>query len=455
MPRQAARLVLGRSARASPTTAATTPFAPLHCFSTTPRRFDDGSNNDGSNNDGNNNDGSGNSNFTRAVRTNAAASALSKLNTSAFSGNLAQVGGRPVLDLKRLPPKAERPPAQLNRSGDTTASTFARFAPAPGSAAQDSGAGGRDSSYGRGGYRGGSFAGRGGGARGTFRRGGRRGRSSRDRGGRTGAGRKGAEGEEDEEDDEEKQLDSAEKEAENARRFGEELIKRPEGGFGNRIDRYMENERIHGPETEYNPSTTLESLIQWAPAVATNNALGQVAMAARSMRIVGGGRQFHEREQTFDNVDEVRWRSVGKPIFYSRVEQKEAALKMLNPERRERRVQEAIDEFVWKLQQQHGENYSAFAEDYDALGEREIRRRAEEKVDASFQKLVNDKSLKMTKNKTTREAIAKFVLRGDHPDVEIAEDIYSKAARYHAQTPTYTPTDGEKFDAKLKDLVRS
>lgn len=220
----------------------------------------------------------------------------------------------------------------------------------------------------------------------------------------------------------------------------------------------MEDVRLHGPERKYTPSTTLESLVQWGPAVATNNALGQSAMAIRSMRLIGGGRRFGEHEQTFDINDEIRWRSKNQPIFYSSVEQKAAALKMLNPEKREREVQNTMDRIVKSLQEKHGKNYTAFAEEYDKLGEKKIRSMAEELADANFAKLVNDSKFKSTKTNTTREAIAKFVLKGDHPEIKFAEDTegtLGKAARYHAQTPTYRPADGAKFDEKLKQLVRS
>lgn len=221
------------------------------------------------------------------------------------------------------------------------------------------------------------------------------------------------------------------------------------------IEEYRQELQVHGPERRYTPSTTLESLVQWGPAVATNNALGQSAMAIRNMRLMGGGRRFHENEQSFDIVDESRWRSMSKPIFYSRVEQKTAALKMLEPEKREREVQKTIDRIVKSLQRTHGKNWSAFAEAYDKLGEAKIRSMAEEEVDANFAKHVNDFKMVSTKNKTTREAIAKFVLKGDHPEVKYAEDTHGKAARYHAHTPTYRPADGAKFDEKLKQLVKS
>lgn len=226
-------------------------------------------------------------------------------------------------------------------------------------------------------------------------------------------------------------------------------------GLGDEIDQYIEERRTHGPERKYTPSTTLESLVQWGPAVATNNALGQSAMAIRNMRLMAGGRRFHENEQSFDILDEARWRSMNKPILYSRVEQKAAALRMLAPEKREREVQKTIDRIVKSMQTTHGKNWTAFAEAYDKLGEEKIRSMAEEEVDANFAKHVDDFEMVATKNKTTIEAIAKFVLRGDHPEVKYVEDTHGKVARYHAQTPTYRPADGVKFDEKLRQLVKS
>lgn len=186
------------------------------------------------------------------------------------------------------------------------------------------------------------------------------------------------------------------------------------------IKNYQEVERIHGPERPFVPSVALESLVHWSPAVATSNAFGQAGTAARSIRILGGGRQFHDFEQSFDVVDEVRWRNAGKPIFYSRMEQKEAAVKMLAPKKREKVVQKHIDNFVKQLQKKHGKNFGAFAKEYDELGEAEIKRRAEEKCDASLLRAVNQ-SAYPSRQATTKEAIAKFVLMGDHPEVKIAE----------------------------------
>lgn len=240
-----------------------------------------------------------------------------------------------------------------------------------------------------------------------------------------------------------------------SRTIAEALLHSNITSMGGKIDAYIEDLRIHGPERKYTPSTTLDSLAQWAPAVATNTALGQSAMAIRSMRLMGGGRRFHENEQSFDNIDEVRWRAMNKPIFYSRMEQKEAAMKMLDPEKREREVQKGIDRIVKSLQEKHGQNWAAFAEEYDKLGEAKIRSMAEKQVDANFARHVEDKKMEATKNKTTREAIAKFVLKGDHPEVQLAPDTLGNAARYHAHTPTYRPADGAKFDEKLKQLVKS
>lgn len=244
-------------------------------------------------------------------------------------------------------------------------------------------------------------------------------------------------------------------EAEDELNLGEELLKKSDFGLGDEIDEHIENLRTHGPEKKYTPKTTLASLVQWGPAVATNNGLGQSAMAIRSMRLMSGGRRFDEHEQSFDILDEVRWRSSNKPIFYSRVEQKAAALTMLYPEARERRIQKSIDRIVKSLQREHGKDWSAFAKAYDELGEEKIRSLAAAEVDAGFEQHVNDFALTATKNKTTREAIAKFVLKGDHPEVKYTEDTHDKLARYHAQTPTYRPTDGAKFDEKLRQLVRS
>lgn len=251
-----------------------------------------------------------------------------------------------------------------------------------------------------------------------------------------------------------------------AMELGEQLIKKPQIPVGidgkmhrkaakNALMMYQEDERVHGPARPYTPLTTsLDSLLQWAPAVATNTALGQVAMAAQSMRVLAGGRRFHEFEQTFDVEDEIRWRTQAKPILYSSVEQKAAALRMLAPTKRETQVARAMEEMVDRLKDKHGDDYGAFARAYDALGEVEMKRLAEEKVDQRLMDYANDFAMVRTKNKTTREGIAKFVLKGEYPPVPTAPDNLSKLARYHAQTPMYRPVDGAKFDAKFQELVR-
>lgn len=314
---------------------------------------------------------------------------------------------------------------------------------------------------GRGGFSQGGFVAntRGDSTRGGFSRGGggrgRAGRGGHGRGRRGGGSSQGVRDGEFEEGEGGEGGEAKEPREEDHRKVGEGLLKTGINTMGGEVEVYTEDLRLHGPERKYTPSTTLESLVQWGPAVATNNALGQSAMAIRSMRLMGGGRRFHEHEQTFDVNDEIRWRSMGKPIFYSSVEQKAAALKMLNPEKREREVQNTIDRIVKSLQEKHGKNWTAFAEEYDKLGEKKIRSMAEELADANFARHVNDAKLRATKNNTTREAIAKFVLKGEHPEVKLAEGTLAKAARYHASTPTYRPADGAKFDEKLKQLVRS
>lgn len=244
------------------------------------------------------------------------------------------------------------------------------------------------------------------------------------------------------------------KDAKSFKTIGETLLEKNQELVPELKD-YAESVAIHGPERPFVPSVSLESLVHWAPAVATSNAFGQAGTAARSIRIVGGGRQFHDHEQTFDIDDEIRWRNAGKPIFYSNLAQREAALRMLTPGKRERLVQKHIDEFVKRLQEKHGKNWGAFAKEYDELGEAEIRRRAENTCDASLTRLAEKLGGGSSRKVTTKEAIAKFVLMGEHPEVKLAEDTHGKAAKYHATTPTYTPMDSDKFDAKLKQLVKS
>lgn len=212
-----------------------------------------------------------------------------------------------------------------------------------------------------------------------------------------------------------------------------------------------QDELEKGVVRDYTPSTTRESLFGWGPAVATNTAIGQAETALRAMRIMGGGRAYAELEQSFNLTDEYRWRTAGKPVMYSRLEQKEASVTMMNPQWAENKAQKRVDGVIEWMKRKHGTNYSAFVEDYQKRGgEAGIRDEAEELSES-----IREHHLKKTKNESTRVAIANYAVKGDHPKVEHAEDKWGKLARYHASNPGYRPADAAKFDEKVRSVIRT
>lgn len=481
MPRQPARLVLGRSAKAKLSSKSPR----LRPFSTTPRRHLDDANND-------DNSGNGPLPKTHRERSVAAASALGAIGSSGPRGTSAPSAGRGrpfvarslgvkpgvlarppglgrpegIISLKSLPRRADgaptplvRRPGQLGGSGDRPPPGSPGFVP------RFAGRSGHD------GFsrppRGGGFSHRGGGSGGGF--GGNRfggggggggfGAPGSGRGGRGGArfgargggggrggrgGRGGAGGRSRGRKDNKNKDDSKDREDDTAR-----------AEMSGRVQKYMREHDIAGPERQYEPSTTLESLIGWGPAVATNTAIGQAEIAMRNLRIMGGGRGFHENEQSFRIADVKRWESANKPIMYSRVEQKKATLMMLAPGKVEKMAQKSIDGFIERLQKKHGTNYSAFVEEYKTLTARKIKDKLKAAAERQVDQVANDWDMRGTKNKTTREAIIKYAAQGDHPEVKYAEDTWGKLARYHASVPTYRPVDGAQFDNKVRSLVRT
>lgn len=478
MPRQPARLVLGRSARAKLSSKAPC----LRPFSTTPLRFDDDANNDSNNNVA----------FPKSQRERslAAADALGAISSSRGRGSSAppagvgrpfaarSVGanpgvlarppglGRPegIISLKSLPKRPDgafrsplRRPGQLggdrgDRPPPGSPGFVPRFAGRSGpdgfSRSPPPSRGGGFSPRG-GGFGGNRFGGSGGfsasgygrqgglgGGRGGGRFGARGGGGGR--GGRGGAGgRAGKRTNSKKKDD-----DSKDKDDENAR------IE-----MSGPVQDHVRELEVAGPERPYKPSTTLESLIGWGPAVATNTAIGQAEIAMRNLRIMGGGRGFHENEQSFRISDVKKWESTNKPIMYSRVEQKKASLMMLSPGKVEKMAQKSIDGLIGRLQKKHGTNYSAFVQEYKELTAGNFKEKMRAAAEQRLDHIARDP--KGTKNTITREAIIKYAAQGDHPEVKYAEDTWGKLARYHASVPTYRPADGVQFDKKVRSLIRT
>ncbi|ROW07723.1 hypothetical protein VMCG_03616 [Cytospora schulzeri] len=465
MPRHAARLVLGRSARSSLTT--TTPRS----FSSTPRHFDDDDA----------------SKPTRRERSVAAASALGAMSRpSEPTPNAAQQRSQ-VLDARRLganrTPNVIRPPIAGARPGGNVISL--RSLPRRG------GTGGFNSGFrsimkpegaqggqgGQGDRPGPGFSGQGGRfARRTtgpgFSRatesysgsGGRpqartRGGGGGGRGGMRGGARGGAR---------KPRTDSDKKKDEDERNNG------GMNAMDEEVKAYVQEQEVGGKERPYIPSTTLESLVGWGPAVATNTALGQADIAMRNVRIMGGGRPLVEGEQSF-KINEVKtWLARNKPIFFSSLDQKKAVMDTLSHEKKEKVIQANMDATVKEIQKKTGNNWGAFVGAFKewsakmpstelgkklaptvgehATPEAWLRATAEYKANANLKALAE--GYKTQNTKTTREAIAKYALKGEHPEVKYAEDLFGKLAMYHAHGSTYRTTDGDKFDEKMRKLIR-
>lgn len=241
------------------------------------------------------------------------------------------------------------------------------------------------------------------------------------------------------------------------------------------VQDYVRLQHVGGPLRHYTPSVTLESLVGWGPAVATNTALGQAEMAFRSVKVLGGGRGAGEEEQSFKIDDVKKWLVANKPIYFSNVEQKRAVIETLSHEKRDKLVQRYMDNIVKEIQHKNGNNWGGFVESFKAwavklasseegkqLGESIDRSNprpedwlkavAEARADARLQEMATNYKTQNTKN--TREAIQKHVLKGEHPEVKYAEDVYGKLAAYHAKGSTYTNTDGAKFDERARKLIK-
>lgn len=247
-------------------------------------------------------------------------------------------------------------------------------------------------------------------------------------------------------------------------------------GLSEEVQAYVREQQVGGPQRLYTPSVTLESLVGWGPAVATNTALGQADMAFRSIKTLGGGRGAGEEEQSFKIDDVKKWLVANKPIYFSNVEQKRAVIETLTHDKRDKLVQRYMGAVVRRIQGDKGNNWGAFVESFKAwatelassekgkklLGsgliesgagpEVWLKALAEDRIDARLSYLA--RRFKTLKTENTKEAIHKFVLRGEHPEVKYAEDVYGKLATYHAQGSTYTIADGAKFDEKIRKLIK-
>lgn len=246
------------------------------------------------------------------------------------------------------------------------------------------------------------------------------------------------------------------------------------GAMDEEVRAYIREQEVGGVARPYTPCTTLESLVGWGPAVATNTALGQADTVMRNVRVMGGGRPHAEGEQSFKINDVKTWLSRNKPIYFSSIEQKKAAMETLSHEKREKVIQANMDAIVQEIQKKNGNNWGAFVGAFKewaakmpstehgkklavSLGEHAtpeawLRAAAEHKANANLDALAV--GYKTQNTKTTREAIVKYALKGEHPEVKYSQDVWGKLAMYHAHGSTYRATDGEKFDEKMRKLIK-
>lgn len=231
------------------------------------------------------------------------------------------------------------------------------------------------------------------------------------------------------------------------------------------VSKRMNRDESLGVKVAYEPSTTLESLLGWGPAVATNTAYGQAEVAVQGMRVVGGGRAFHENDQSFLKQDINKWRSAGKPIFFSNPEQKLAAYKQTH-QTADEWAEPLIENKIKELQERHGTDYESFVAAYEKLDEGRtndgwpmqiaVQHRLK-KIEQGerAQAFAAEKWMGEGRTEKTREAIVKFTIKGDHPEVKYADDIWGRMAAYHAHERSYRPADAAKFEEKIRSVVRS
>ena len=98
------------------------------------------------------------------------------------------------------------------------------------------------------------------------------------------------------------------------------------------VDREWSNQEMEvldrldqGELTPYTPQATLEGLLGFGPAIATDNTLGKMESALRSMRMMGGGQAFdNDPAGTVDTkAIAKRYLHDKKPIFFNTKQEKE------------------------------------------------------------------------------------------------------------------------------------
>lgn len=154
-----------------------------------------------------------------------------------------------------------------------------------------------------------------------------------------------------------------------------------------------------GKVTEYVPKLTPDTLLGYGPPLATDAALGKVESAMRTMRILGGGLPFNDQSGVTSDPTAVKHRYVHekKPVFFSSVEEKEW-------------VRESLDKFA-----------------------------------------VSEGPEKKTKQKILETSV---LGRYEEPKyVESLSETVKMVEKYHGGTFSYAPSDAEKFNKKLNQLL--
>lgn len=150
-----------------------------------------------------------------------------------------------------------------------------------------------------------------------------------------------------------------------------------------------------GVVTEYTPAVTLESLSGFGPALATDASIGKVESVMRSMRILGGGKPFSPDGYYNDPKDSARrYTHEKKPVFFDDLKEKD------------------------------------WMSDSTKVG-----------ISPPLD--------------NTKAAIIQAAVQGKYSGPAFAplNNTMATLASYHARDATYTPTNGNDFDAKVRSLL--
>lgn len=228
--------------------------------------------------------------------------------------------------------------------------------------------------------------------------------------------------------------------------------------LGPEVQEYIKT-TAEGADVPYTPSLTLDSLIGYGPAVATNTSLGAVETAMRSMRLLGGGRSFAATELTFQMSELERPLHGGKPIFYSSLQQKMSARKDLERKYSKDTDDAKVDRVlrrtlrtIKKTNKNDANALNAALQKFEDNKEEEIKR-----IRNAIEKQERTRTTHWkTPKDSTKKAILQFAVQGKHAAPKYAgSDVLKRLSMYHAHGSTYRAGDGQKFDDKAKALLAS